>query len=191
MAKLGVLLALSLAGCAPCDEASCRAWCDAQEAPAVEMPERVVSADEARVLGDRLIEVRNGVLVVGDDGFGICRGTTRCEAFVGRGVRDPLPPGDYLIAARLHVPKDGAWPMDFVHWCEDDGSQGAPGKVVSFYEERRLDLRAPPGGAPLDLTPLAKLVTEPGNGRHCQYLLRPVGWSIRQDLFGAYPVHTR
>jgi hypothetical protein len=184
---------MSLAGCNTCDQAACEGWCAEQVQTEIasggQLSERQLTADEVRVLGDRLVDVRNGVVPAGEDGFGICRGAGRCEQHIGRSVREPLPPGDYVFTARLRVPAVGTWPMDFIHWCEDEGPEGAPGRFVSFYEERRLELRGSPGGAPVELTPLGRLHTELGNGRQCTYMLRPVGWTIQQDLFGGYPMH--
>jgi hypothetical protein len=70
-----------------------------------------------------------GIRPISPDALGLCRlespdaSKKDCSDFVGRDV-DDLPPGDYVLLARLDVPRDSKkWPVRFTTWCTRIGSE--------------------------------------------------------------------
>ena len=101
------MLALLLACSSPAECPACPA-CEACDEPGV-----ALEPWEEELLGPVLDELRAGIVLHGDEPFGVCRGASGCDEFLGQDVGD-LPEGDFLLRAELKAPAVGeGWTVDF------------------------------------------------------------------------------
>lgn len=115
--------------------------------------------------------LRAGVVPLGADGFGVCRGRTRCEEFLGASPGE-LPEGDYVIRAVLDVPPLGTgWKARFETACE---TVSAAGRTRDRSHERTYELRAT-GPRGHQIEPLWRIRSPlPEGARECAFRLVPI-----------------
>lgn len=181
------LAALGLAGCAEpatCGPAECADVCAqaaaapepvAAPTPAPEAPALPagLTAFEQELVGPLLEELRAGVRPRGDEGLGVCRGTSKdCAAFLGRSPGE-LPAGEYSLQARLTVPDigpKGTWQVALRTACTTTGSDGEAREGKPY--ERTFDVIHAGPDRGYTLAPLYK-ITSPGahGAQSCTYTL--------------------
>ena len=74
---------------------------------------------EQGLLTEVVESVRKGVVLYGDDGFGLCAPDEkkRCETYIGA-EHATLPYGDYIVRAELQAPAHGTgWQVEYVREC--------------------------------------------------------------------------
>jgi hypothetical protein len=158
-----VVLPITFAACAPAGPAL-----DCSSCPP---PAHALEEWEARILEPTLADLHKGVHPVGDQGFGVCRGTTECESFLGP-TPGELPPGDYLIRAELGVPAVGTgWKADFhIDCASPDGSAKA-----AQTQDRSYDLKYMGPDRGQRLQPLWRIQSpHPSGPRACSYTLSAI-----------------
>jgi hypothetical protein len=105
---------------AQCDAAACADICAATPVPEPAGAAGLeLTAYEQDLLDPVVKDVRLGVRPFNEEGIGICKGTSQCDEYLGREVKD-LPPGKYMIRAELEVPDvgdKGTWKVDFSTEC--------------------------------------------------------------------------
>jgi hypothetical protein len=125
---------------------------------------------EAQILGPTLEELREGVHPLGEQGFGVCRGKTECEEFLGQAPGD-LAPGEYFLRTELKVPRAGsAWKAEFNIECRTVGKETPPQVHKRSYD---LKYMGPERGQRIQ--PLWRIQSPHPNGvRTCSYSLTPI-----------------
>lgn len=143
------------------------------ECPEPPPADRVLDASEAALIKPYLEELRQGIQLVGDQGFGICQGKRSCDTFLGL-EPPPLEAGDYLVRAELGVPELGeGWKVKFKIDCD---LTTAEGKTSHQNHEKVYDVRhvrTPDMG--YRLQPLWMIQSPHPNGsRTCAFSLTPI-----------------
>lgn len=96
---------------------------------------------EHDLLSPLITDIREGVRPFNEQGVGLCKGTERCEAYLGMSAPD-LPPGEYILQAELRVPKTGAkgtWKVTVDYDCtyektSDNGTTSSSKTSSRDYE---------------------------------------------------------
>ncbi len=151
-------------------------WLACQPAPKCPEPtpaDRVLSEPEAKLLAPYLADLRQGVRLFGEQGFGVCQGKRTCDQFLGA-EPTPLAAGDYLIRAELSVPELGeGWKVKFKIDCELTTSEG---RTTNQSHEKLYDVRHVRNETMgYRLQPLWMIQSPHPNGaRACTYSLAPV-----------------
>ncbi|MCB9741918.1 MAG: hypothetical protein H6741_23380 [Alphaproteobacteria bacterium] len=118
-----MLLLAFLIGCGG-EAGDCPECPPCEQAKAAEPAAEALSAFEAELLSEDLVDLRQGVRPFGDRGFGVCTGKDDCDKFLGPNPGE-LGEGDYIITAELAVPKLGkGWQVEFAMECETTSSEG-------------------------------------------------------------------
>ena len=200
----GSMWALAACGgtAAECGPAECAEVCAKQapapsaEAPAEEAPKGMdadLSEWEQSILATSVEAVKKGVHLFDEEGFGVCKGTGRdCEGFLGTDAGE-LPPGDYMIQARLAVPQVGdaeTWKVHFATKCETI-RVAADGKEVRSEREhdKEYTVRFAGPDKPYRLAPLRRITSPAKGGRmECSYTLTMVRPDREEVLTGSYKV---
>jgi len=199
----GALLAGCGGGGAECGPAECADVCAREAAkpapaPAVKpaAPQDAfggLSPFEKDLLSAYVEDVKKGVRPFDAEGFGVCKGKGRdCGGFLGADAGE-LPPGEYMIQARLTVPQLGdkdTWKVVFATSCETI-RVGADGKEArkKHDHEREYAVSYPGPEHPYRLAPL-QVIQSPAKGgrKECTYTLtakRPDGDTVYK---GSYSV---
>ncbi len=79
----------------------------------------VLTDSEYAAFEEALADMRAGVRPWAEDSVGICEGSKGCQRFIGTSA-EMLPPGNYVLWARLRAPKvgnEGDWKFTFRHIC--------------------------------------------------------------------------
>lgn len=143
------------------------------ECPEAPAPARVLSEAEATLLAPYLEDLRQGVRLYGEQGFGVCQGKRSCDQFLGA-EPSPLAAGDYLIRAELSVPELGeGWKVRFKIDCELTTTEG---RTTTQNHEKLYDVRHVRNEKMgYRLQPLWMIQSPHPNGaRACTYSLTPV-----------------
>jgi hypothetical protein len=141
----------------PCTDDDCDARCaESVTQPPPGLPE--LTALERKLLGDRLRDHRAGVRLTGEQGFGVCTGSNSCERWVGANLKDPLPPGSYVVHAELAVPPDGAWTVTVQTTCMARQPVGGVYPVL-WERSRELQVRARADGGVVVLDAIERLIS--------------------------------
>lgn len=157
------LLACSSPDCPDCPKTECPP-CDESSASLADW--------ESAVLADYLQEIREGIQLHGEKGFGICQGGRQCDTFIGTSA-DTLPAGDYYLHSEFSVPSLGQpWKVNFVVDCTiDDGK----GNTSSQHHEKEYDVKYAGKDRGYRLSPLWKIQSPHPNGaRECEFSLTPI-----------------
>ena len=181
------LLSASLFACSSPQPASGCPEC----APCPE-PASTLQPWEQQVLAQDLADIRLGVRPIEREGsFGVCKGTTECDAFLGA---DPgeLTEGEHMILAELAVPAAGeGWGAVFDITCQVVTTAGRE-TVVEQSKPYELVHTGPQRG--YLLKPLWRIQSpHPQGSRDCLYSLTPVrpdgshGEAVTGHYFTAMP----
>lgn len=173
-------LLLSLAGALMLG--SCSQLCpqDCSSCPPPTDPALSLEAWEASILSPTVEELRAGIKTHGEQGFGVCKGKTECESFLGA-TPGELAEGDYFLRTELKVPRAGTgWKADFHIECHTVGKETPP-----QVHDRSYDLRYMGADRGQRIQPLWRIQSPHPNGpRSCTYSLTPV----RSDGVKATPI---
>lgn len=143
------------------------------ECPAPPPAEQILDAGEAKLLAPYLADLRQGVRLYGEQGFGICQGKRSCDTFLGT-EPPPLAAGDYLVRAELTVPEIGdGWKVRFNIDCDLTTVEG---KTTHQNHEKVYDVRhVRTADMGYRLQPLWMIQSPHPNGsRSCSYSLTPI-----------------
>ena len=159
------MLALLLACSSPAECPACPA-CEACDEPGV-----ALEPWEEELLGPVLDELRAGIVLHGDEPFGVCRGASGCDEFLGQDVGD-LPEGDFLLRAELKAPAVGeGWTVDFRVDCTTTRKNGEP---AQHDHDRSYEVKYTGAAHGYRLQPLWKIQSpHPSGARDCTYSLTP------------------
>ncbi|MBN1336073.1 MAG: hypothetical protein JXB39_08945 [Deltaproteobacteria bacterium] len=141
---------------------------------ASDQPGAVVLAPwEAALLAGTLEDLRAGVRITGERGFGICSGRTECESFVGPTSQGPLPEGHWFVRAEFEVPSVGeGWTVLFHVTCTTN--PGSPNASTQVHD-RAYPVKYTGREGTYRLQPLWKIQSPYVNGpRSCTFSLTPV-----------------
>ena len=143
------------------------------ECPEPPPAERVLDPAEAKLIEPYLLDLRQGIRLFGEQGFGVCQGKRSCDTFLGLDPQ-PLAAGDYLVRAELQVPELGeGWKVKFKIDCQLTTVEG---KTTTQNHEKVYDVRhvrTPDMG--YRLQPLWMIQSPHPNGaRACEYSLTPI-----------------
>ena len=158
-----LLISLLLMACGKCPEC-----------PKAECPDAATTLEkwEGDILEPYLKDMREGVRVYGDEGFGICQGKKDCEQFLGL-TAENLPPGDYFIKGEFQVPSVGqSWQIKFKVDCQMTDDKG---NSTSQNHERPYDVKYAGKDRGYRIQPLWRIQSPHPNGaRACTFALTPV-----------------
>jgi len=159
------MLTLILACSTPADCPACA------ECPACEEAGLTLETWEEGLLGSVVEELRAGIVPHGDQPFGVCRGATACDEYLGP---DPgaLPVGDYLVRAELKAPAIGeGWTAEFAVSCTTTRSNGEP---AEHDHARSYEVKYTGATHGYRLQPLWKIQSpHPSGARDCTFSLTP------------------
>lgn len=143
--------------------------------PAVEAPTLPMDDWEAEVLSPVLADLRAGITLWDDQGFGICAGNRDCDSFLGAEALD-LPEGQYLIQAVLKVPSQGTpWKVKFDVACNTSVKGG---RDTTQHHDREFEVKHTGAHRGYPLRPLWKIRSpHPQGSRDCAFELT----SVRSD----------
>lgn len=148
--------------------------CASPPPPCPEAPpaDRVLSADEAALVSPYLTELRAGIQLFGEQGFGLCQGKLTCDQWLGP-TPDLLGEGDFLIRAELSVPTLGeTWQVRFKIDCT---LTDASGRQTTQTHQRDYPVRATGKDKGYKLQPLWRVQSPHANGeRECAFSLTPI-----------------
>lgn len=141
--------------------------------PETPSEDRVLSVAEAKLLAPYLADLRAGVRLFGDQGFGVCQGKRSCDQYLGA-EPPPLAEGDYLIKAELSVPELGeGWKVHFRISCDLTTLEG---RTTTQQHDKLYDVRHVNNETMgYRLQPLWMIQSPHPNGsRTCTFSLAPV-----------------
>jgi hypothetical protein len=149
---------------------------DCSQAEVVVQPPKLAVDDwEAEILTPVLAELRAGITLWDDQGWGICKGNRECEEFLGTEALE-LPEGEYLVQAVLKVPSKGdPWKIKFNVSCK---TQIKGGRDTTQKHDREFEVKHTGSKRGYPLRPLWKIRSpHPQGSRDCQLTLT----SVRSD----------
>ncbi len=140
--------------------------------PTVEAPKLAVDDWEAQVLTPVLEELRQGITLWDDQGWGICKGNRDCDEYLGAEAMD-LPAGQYLVQAVLKVPSQGGpWKIGFDVVCHTQIRSGAD---TTQKHDREFEVKHTGAHRGYPLRPLWKIRSpHPQGSRDCELTLTAV-----------------
>lgn len=158
-----LLLSLFLVSCQTCPE------CPKADCPD---PSLTLQQWESTLLTPYLEDIRKGVRLFGDQGFGICGGTKECDNFLGREAEN-LPQGDYFVKGEFAVPQVGqGWTVKFKVNCTLTDDKG---NTTTQDHDRSYDVKYAGKERAYRIQPLWRIQSPHPNGaRACTYSLTPV-----------------
>lgn len=164
-------LLVPLAALAACTGSDCPE-CPELECPPCDQGAETLDAWEAELLADQLEEIRGGIKLWGDEGFGICKGQQDCETFIGTDGTE-LGTGTHLIKAELDVPPLGDdWKVEFHIECELVDSRG---HISQQDHTKEYSVKYAGRSRGYLLQPLWKIQSPHPNGkRSCDFSLTPI-----------------
>lgn len=125
--------------------------------------------EQLRPISDRL---KAGIVPLPESGFGVCRGRTSCEEFLGP-APGVLAEGDYVVRAEVSVPDIGTgWKVRFENRCT---TTSAADRQTERNYERVYDVGATPGGRGYRLEPMWRIQSPRKEGsQNCTFRLIPI-----------------
>jgi len=140
--------------------------------PTVEAPKLAVDDWEAEVLTPVLEDLRAGITLWDDQGWGICKGNRDCDEFLGTEATD-LPEGQYLVQAVLKVPSQGGpWKVKFDVECN---TRIQNGRDTVQKHDREFEVKHTGSHRGYPLRPLWKIRSpHPQGARSCTFELTGV-----------------
>ncbi len=148
---------------------ACNVPLECPECSPVEPPKLAVDDWEAAVLTPVLKELREGIEMWDEQGWGICKGVRDCEEYLGAENLE-LPEGQYLLQAVLKVPSQGGpWKVRFNVTCN---TQIKGGRDTTQKHDREFEVKHTGSHRGYPLRPLWKIRSpHPQGARDCQFAL--------------------
>lgn len=140
--------------------------------PTVEAPKLAVDDWEAEVLTPVLEDLRSGITLWDEQGWGICKGNRDCDEYLGAEATD-LPEGQYLVQAVLKVPSQGGpWKVEFDVDCN---TRIQNGRDTVQNHDREFEVKHTGSHRGYPLRPLWKIRSpHPQGARSCTFELTGV-----------------
>lgn len=163
------MLLFLLAACTP--DGADPADCPVCPEPVVQASSRLEDWEMAVIEPD-LARLREGIFPVGEQGFGICKGATACEVFLGPEPGE-LDLGTHILRAELSVPRMGSdWQVRFDLDCTVTTPAGNE-LPVNHSKAYGVVHTGPKRG--YQLSPLWKIQSpHPQGARDCAFSLTPI-----------------